>query len=679
MSIDREINQRVEAYGNNPGALRKRYATSKQLIDLLALQRLKSQKDAAARKIQMEMEQMPGTIKAQREQELMGQNVQDLTKRTADTMRNMAQKKQMKAMQKGVAERAKGLASLTGNPQMAMAQQNRPQQPQRMQAGGIVALAGGLRPEDAKRKQQIQSLINQGKSDEEIRQEMAELGLLPQAADRFIKMVREQRREDMASAPKKEEPRRGGRLAQSDRMEAEAREAAPRPELNIFDKAKPDDVEELKRRGLLPPNFKGSISSRRAEEMLARPAQAPEKPEGIAAVAEQPKKPVEVSPEAKPKPEEVVVAEEAGMEEKIPESAIQNVKNGKVNEAFNLREELDALPELKAETVNRKGADERGMDVLKMFGRAPEDLQSPQEAGRLAKEESYRDYGIEAKDKERRAGLAQLEALDKAQRDPDKLRRERLMARLIAGSQGGLGAAAAGGARAAQSQGRALRDRQKERMGIVKDIQQSNTDLVKLAKGDQKSAIERQTNMITNAMNTLSNYETAEMQTRATEASNRNATQIANYEGKVARIEMLADDAQNKIENRIATGEVYQDSIDQAMESMGEVSERLDELTQQAVQLDPIVKKIKEQLDKEQGREAGLNPFSRDPDPEKVSELRKKLIARIEQLEAGMLLANPKLYERFNSLKNAILKAEGSRDRALLPPEDEAYIRQFSG
>ena len=216
-------------------------------------------------------------------------------------------------------------------------------------------------------------------------------------------------------------------------------------------------------------------------------------------------------------------------------------------------------------------------------------------------------------------------------------------------------------------------------MGIVKDIQQSNTDLVKLAKGDQKSAIERQTNMITNAMNTLSNYETAEMQTRATEASNRNATQIANYEGKVARIEMLADDAQNKIENRIATGEVYQDSIDQAMESMGEVSERLDELTQQAVQHDPIVRKIKEELDKEREKESGLNPFSRDPDPTKISNLRKKLIARIEQLEAGMLLANPKLYERFNSLKNAILKAEGSRDRALLPPEDEAYIRQFSG
>jgi hypothetical protein len=605
-------------------------------------------------------------------------------------------------VQKGMAERAKGLAGLTGNPQMAMAQQNRPQQPQRMQAGGIVALAGGgdVEGDNAEVKREIQRLINMGYSDEEIK------GMLSKTPEEVIKSVRRQQQEDMRASgkgipaekgqdipagrefdePKKEETRRGGRLAESGRVEEKAREAAPRPD-SLFGQAKPDDVEELKRRGLLPPNFKGSISSRRAEEMLARPAQAPEKPEGIAAVAEkaQPQESVGVLRSDANKPstdsivDKLIAPKEAGMEEKIPETAIKNVKNGKVDEAFDLRKELDALPELKAETVDREGADERGMEVLKMFGRAPEDLESPKEAGRLAKEESYRDYGIEAKDKERRAGLAQLEALDKAQRDPRKLRQERLMASLIAGSRGGLGSAAAGGARAAQSQGRALRERQKERMSIVKDIQQSNTDLVKLAKGDQKAAIERQTNMITNAMNTLSGYETTEMQTRATEATNRNATQIANYEGKVARIEMLADDAQNKIENRIATGEVYQDAVDQAMDSMKEVSERLDELTQQAVQVDPIVRKIKEELDEELGREAGLNPFSRDPDSEKVSELRRKLVERIEQLQAGMLLANPKLYERFNSLKNAILKAEGSRDRALLPPEDEAYIRQFSG
>lgn len=654
MSIDREINQRVEAYGNNPGALKKRYAASKQLIDLLALQRLKSQKDAAARKIQMEMEQMPGTIKAQREQELMGQNVQDLTKRTADTMRNMAQKKQMQAVQKGMAERAKGLAGLVGNPQMAMAQQNRPQQPQRMQAGGIVALAGGGNAGTVKK---IQRLISEGKSDEEIRAEV------PEATDEMIRRERE--------------PRRGGRLAESGRVEEKAREAAPRPELpKISDLANQSELERRKAR---------------LAERVGGVAPAPEKPEGIAAVAEraQPQESVGVLRSDAKKPstdsivdkliapkEEMVVAEEAGP---ISETAIRRVKDGKVDEAFNLRKELDALPELKAETVDREGADKRGMDVLGMFGRAPEDLESPQEAGRLAKEESYRDYGIEAKDKERRAGLAQLEAIDKAQRDPDKLRRERLMARLIAGSQGGLGAAAAGGERARQSQGRALRERQKERMGIVKDIQQSNTDLVRLAKDDQRAAIQRQTDMITNAMNTLAKYETTEMQTRATEATNRNTTNIANYESKVARIEMLADDAQNKIENRIATGEVYQDAVDQAMDSMKEVSERLDELTQQAVQVDPIVQKIQRELDKELGKEAGLNPFSRDPDPDKVSELRKKLVERIEQLEAGMLLANPKLYERFNSLKNAILKAEGSRDRALLPPEDEAYIRQFSG
>ena len=428
MSIDREINQRVEAYGNNPGALKKRYAASKQLIDLLALQRLKSQKEATARQIQMEMEQMPGTIKAQREKELMGQNVQDLTKRTADTMRNMAQKKRMKAMQKGMAERAKGLAGLTGNPQMAMAQQNRPQQPQRMQAGGIVALAEGLRPEDAKRKQQIRSLINQGKSDEEIRQAMAELGLLPQAADRLIAEMREQRREDMALEPKKEEPRRGGRLAESGRVEEKAREAAPRPD-SLFGQAKPDDVEELKRRGLLPPNFKGSISSRRAEEMLARPAQAPEKPEGIAAVAEraQPQESFGVlrSDAKKPSTDSIVdklieskqvpVAEQAGMEagaeEQIPETAIQRVKDG----------QTQSVPQLKPETISTEGTFDLSKEMLKEAGLDPAAI-DPDKAGIAARDDTMKylsevvrpDGTKTTKDAEMRERLAGLEALDKA-------------------------------------------------------------------------------------------------------------------------------------------------------------------------------------------------------------------------------------------------------------------------
>ena len=49
MAIDQEIQRKVDAYRSNPQALQQRYAQNQQFIDLLALQKLKSEKDAAGR------------------------------------------------------------------------------------------------------------------------------------------------------------------------------------------------------------------------------------------------------------------------------------------------------------------------------------------------------------------------------------------------------------------------------------------------------------------------------------------------------------------------------------------------------------------------------------------------------------------------------------------------------
>jgi hypothetical protein len=78
MAIDQEIQQKVDAYRNNPQALQQRYAQNQQLVDLLALQKIKSEMDAAKRDIEMKMQQQPGTIKQQREQELMERTKQDM-------------------------------------------------------------------------------------------------------------------------------------------------------------------------------------------------------------------------------------------------------------------------------------------------------------------------------------------------------------------------------------------------------------------------------------------------------------------------------------------------------------------------------------------------------------------------------------------------------------------------
>ena len=144
MAIDQDIAQRVDAYRGNPQALQQRYASNQELLDLLALQRLKSEKDDAMRKVQLEMQQDPQTIKQQKERQLLEMTKQDLTKQTAGIMQN-AQNRQQKNMQ-NVAK--KGAPSPQQMQQVqsglgALAQRQQGQAPMRMAAGGIVAFAAG--------------------------------------------------------------------------------------------------------------------------------------------------------------------------------------------------------------------------------------------------------------------------------------------------------------------------------------------------------------------------------------------------------------------------------------------------------------------------------------------------------------------------------------------------------
>jgi len=141
MAIDQEIERKVNAYRNNPQALMQRYQQNQQLIDLLALQKLKSEKDAAAKQMQMQMAQDPQTIKQQRERELLDRTKQDMLQQQAGIMQ-MAQQRQQKNMQQvakqGAAspQQVQQVASGLG----ALAQR---QMPQRMAAGGVVALQTG--------------------------------------------------------------------------------------------------------------------------------------------------------------------------------------------------------------------------------------------------------------------------------------------------------------------------------------------------------------------------------------------------------------------------------------------------------------------------------------------------------------------------------------------------------
>ena len=130
MAIDQEIQRKVDAYRSNPQALQQRYAQNQQLIDLLALQKLKSEKDAAAKQMQLQMAQNPQTIKQQRERELLDRTKQEMMQQQAGIMQT-AQQRQQQNIQR-VANQ--GVASLGGQQRPPVA---------RMAGGGIVAFQEG--------------------------------------------------------------------------------------------------------------------------------------------------------------------------------------------------------------------------------------------------------------------------------------------------------------------------------------------------------------------------------------------------------------------------------------------------------------------------------------------------------------------------------------------------------
>lgn len=138
--IDDTIQQKVDAYRGNPAALQRRYAQNRQLIDLLALQKLKSEKDAAARDMQMKMQQQPQTIAQQYEAELAGRTKNEMLTGVAGVMQQR-QAQQQKNMQ-----------------QMA----NRPQPVKPMAQGGIVGLAAGGDTSKAEQARKIREQVADG-------------------------------------------------------------------------------------------------------------------------------------------------------------------------------------------------------------------------------------------------------------------------------------------------------------------------------------------------------------------------------------------------------------------------------------------------------------------------------------------------------------------------------------
>ena len=130
------VDDRVSAYQGNTKPLEQRYAMSQDLLDLLALQKIKSQKDAAMRQMQLQMAQQGAqdgqanmTVAQQREQE-----VKELTKNELAQQRGDTAQKQTSDQQAMIQKMMGGIAGAPGA--------NAAAQPRAMAAGGIVGYAG---------------------------------------------------------------------------------------------------------------------------------------------------------------------------------------------------------------------------------------------------------------------------------------------------------------------------------------------------------------------------------------------------------------------------------------------------------------------------------------------------------------------------------------------------------
>lgn len=161
MAIDQDIELRKAAFRGNPQGLQQRYQMTQELVDLLALQKLKSEQDAIAREMTAQMDQKVGTVADQLNQEMLARSKDEVVRQVGGIMQNQMQRQQQNMARMGQQMARPQMPAARppmpgARPQMAMArpQTARPAPPMsgvaglptptmRMNGGGIVAFASG--------------------------------------------------------------------------------------------------------------------------------------------------------------------------------------------------------------------------------------------------------------------------------------------------------------------------------------------------------------------------------------------------------------------------------------------------------------------------------------------------------------------------------------------------------
>jgi hypothetical protein len=182
-NMDQQVQQQADAFSDNPAALQQRYQQSQQLLDLLALQKIKSDKEAAAREMQMQMEQRPQTIAQQREAEVMGLTKDELAKQMGGIMaqRQAAEQSNIKRAASGQPPRQRmAMAPPMRNPRTEGVASQRADNMVNMAQGGIVGFEPGGRVEGGVTDEQLKAM--------NVSKEVFE-GLTPERRERLLRTI----------------------------------------------------------------------------------------------------------------------------------------------------------------------------------------------------------------------------------------------------------------------------------------------------------------------------------------------------------------------------------------------------------------------------------------------------------------------------------------------------------
>lgn len=462
--IDQQIQQKVDAYRGNPQALQQRYAQNQQLIDLLALQKLKSEKEAAARDMQMKMQQSPQTIKDQREAELMQMTKDDLAKQTGQLLEQRQAKSQNNLQRVAQA----GLpAAMQSMPKMA--------------GGGIVAFSNGGMTEKIPTDMDVGMTEEERKRLEEERMRRRLTPMLRRPDSGAISRARDETNERM-------------RRAIMGTGEDVFGGADVSPSAIVTEDRATDQFAAQRRAGAIP-TMRGpdAESARAAAEALARQQTQPGG--GITSVVPQ------------------------GGFEKINAPQVPGLTGG--------------LKDLQDKAVSASSS---------MLGIDPktEMRERRQETadflGRGAKAKSYEDM------------VKRLEALDKEQMDPEKLRREELSAFLRgAGGRSSFGSVMAGASGAAADTRRqqeiARRARLMDQLGIEQKAIETDLDIGKQGVSAGMTAYEQASLDKRQALQTARNLGSDEMTRLQKQAEMEMDADKANLNAAVEQAKILANEA----------------------------------------------------------------------------------------------------------------------------------------